>query len=500
MTTKLTRRAMIAGLSLFGSTALANAPLTSLRPQARQSNLPRVRPRARFSTADMIAAAGLDGQVGFVIADAETGEILEAIDGATARPPASVTKAVTALYAIEALGGDYRFKTTVYGTAPIVNGALDGDLILAGGGNPNLLTDDLYALSETLKATGLKEVTGKFLVWGGALPGVEEIDDTQLDHLGYNPAVSGLNLNFNRVHFEWKREGSSYAVAMDARSETLRPPVSIARMRLADRSSPVYAYQDGGGVDQWTVARGALGKAGSRWLPVRYPALYAGDVFRTFMKDHGLDLPVATRIPTLPDAQVLADHESESLTGVMRAMLRFSTNLTAEAAGMTASAALTGQRRGLRTSALGMTRWATARAGITPAFVDHSGLGDQSRIAASDMVTLLNAQDVRGRLSPILKSITMRDSEGRPIKDAPGDVRAKTGTLNFVSTLAGYLTTSGGRTLSFAIFAADLDARARGKAAGDEQPAGSITFNTKAKRLQQDILQRWALMGDLGGT
>jgi D-alanyl-D-alanine carboxypeptidase/D-alanyl-D-alanine-endopeptidase (penicillin-binding protein 4) len=52
--------------------------------------------------------------------------------------------------------------------------------------------------------------------------------------------------------------------------------------------------------------------------------------------------------------------------------------------------------------------------------------------------------------------------------------------------------TKGGRDLTFAIFAADLDARALGKVSNDEQPAGSITFNTRAKTLQQQLLRRWA--------
>ena len=67
----------------------------------------------------------------------------------------------------------------------------------------------------------------------------------------------------------------------------------------------------------------------------------------------------------------------------------------------------------------------------------------------------------------------------------------------FVSCLAGYIRTASGRDLAFAIFAADLEARERGKRTGEEQPAGSITFNTKAKRLQQLLLQRWAALNDI---
>ena len=144
-----------------------------------------------------------------------------------------------------------------------------------------------------------------------------------------------------------------------------------------------------------------------------------------------------------------------------------------------------------------MGRWTTARAGIKPVFEDHSGLGDASRISAADMVRFLTAERAQAQLRPIMKLIPMQDEDRQTIKDHPATVQAKTGTLNFVSSLAGYIRTASGRELAFAIFAADLDARERGKASGDERPAGSITFNTKAKRLQQVLLQRWAAVHDL---
>ena len=70
---------------------------------------------------------------------------------------------------------------------------------------------------------------GKFYVYDGALPNLDEIDESQLDQSGYNPAISGLNLNFNRVHFEWKREGGAYTVMLDARSINFRPAVTVAK-------------------------------------------------------------------------------------------------------------------------------------------------------------------------------------------------------------------------------------------------------------------------------
>ena len=72
---------------------------------------------------------------------------------------------------------------------------------------------------------------------------VARIDRKQPDHAGYNPAVSGLSLNYNRVHFEWKRSASGYVTTMDARTNKYRPAVSVAKMKVSNRDLPVYTYK-----------------------------------------------------------------------------------------------------------------------------------------------------------------------------------------------------------------------------------------------------------------
>ena len=483
----LSRRALlIGGVSSFATSICADAPLTSLRPVARALSENGVE---RF-----IDRAGLAGKVGFVAADLATGQIVEAVSPDLPQPPASVTKAFTALYGLETLGSDFQFETRLIAAGDVQDGVLDGDLILAGGGDPNLVTDDLAALAQSLKAAGLREVKGDFLVWDDALINLDEIDPAQADYLGYNPTVTGLNLNFNRVHFEWKRTDEAFTTAMDARSENHRPAVTVSRMQIVDRASPVFTYRDNGDVDDWTVAKSALNNAGSRWLPVRHPALYCGEVFASFARSQGIVLKPAKEIAVLPDGPVLAVHRGLPLTGLMRAMLRFSTNLTAEATGLKATAVAADQNRGLRTSALSMARWAAARAsGIAPDFVDHSGLGDASRVTAADMTRFLMADGVKGALQPIMKDIPLVNAQREVIQNSAVSIRAKTGTLNFVSSLAGYMRTSSGRDLAFAYFAADLEARAEGKLHGSENPPGARSWNTKARSLQQRILQHWAL-------
>ena len=379
-------------------------------------------------------------------------------------------------------------------TSPVVNGTVDGDLILVGGGDPNMQTDQLAGLVDQTIAAGVTRVTGNFYVWDKLVPFVEEIDPPQLDHLGYNPSLGGLNLNFNRVHFEWRRFGDRHTVTVDARSANFKPSVYTTRVRIVDRAAPVFSYARDGHIDEWSVARSALGSDGSRWLPVRNPALYTADVFQTIARARGLPLPNPQKRDDLPAGTEIARYQSASLVPVLRDMLKFSTNITAEGVGLAASRVLDGTPLPLDRSAARMGGWAQAKAGITPAFIDHSGLGDSARLSARDMVALLQSDGAEQALWPILKEVVLLDGNGDTLRNFPADVHAKTGTLNFVSALSGYIRTDGERHLAFAIFSANLRAREEGKASAAERPAGARSWGRRARRVQQRLIQRWALL------
>jgi D-alanyl-D-alanine carboxypeptidase/D-alanyl-D-alanine-endopeptidase (penicillin-binding protein 4) len=140
-----------------------------------------------------------------------------------------------------------------------------------------------------------------------------------------------------------------------------------------------------------------------------------------------------------------------------------------------------------------MSAWAHTRLGTRHLnFVDHSGLGGASVVSTSDMVRLLAAPGVEPLLGPILKPIAVLDPDRNLIKNSGISIAAKTGTLDFVSTLSGYVTAPDGRPMAFAIFTGDLPKRSAAKAAGEAVPQGARTFNTRAKKLQQVLLQRWA--------
>ena len=210
----------------------------------------------------LVAASGVSGEVAYAVAEATQGDMLEVRGPVLRLPPASVAKTVTSLYALEHLGPEFRFATRVLATGPVASGVVQGDLILVGSGDPTLDTDALAGLAAQVKAAGISSVTGRFLVYDGALPPIDQIDGAQTEYAGYNPTISGLNLNYNRVHFEWRRLGADYSLKMDARAEKFAPDVRIAHMQIAVRDVPVFDHQAGQGRDEWTVSRAALGNGG----------------------------------------------------------------------------------------------------------------------------------------------------------------------------------------------------------------------------------------------
>lgn len=489
----LNRRKFLTGLTLAGIPGLAKgfAPETTPLPLPRPGGGKAI---GHPGLEQLVAEAKLGGKVSCVVADARTGEVLEGLRPVLAQPPASVAKAITSLYALEALGPGYRFRTRVIATGPVQGGIVQGDIALVGGGDPLLNTDNLFVLARKLKDAGVRGATGKFIVHGGGLPVIDQIDAAQPAHVGYNPAVSGLILNFNRVYFEWKRDGNGYSVVMDARSEKLRPRVSVARMKIVDRKSPTYTYARRNGRDEWSVARGALGKGGGRWLPVRDPLNYAGEVFRSLARSHGIELKKAKAASgAVPRGTVLSEHVSVDLTHVIKGMLKYSTNITAEVLGLMATAKRGKTPSSLKASANEMSHWLSQRLRAKrPKFVDHSGLGDASRITSHDMVRALTEVGVDGPLIRLMKQISMKDAAGKVDKSHPLKVFAKTGTLNFVSALAGYVRTPDGRQLAFAIFSSDTNRRASLSRAQRDRPEGGRAWTRRARRMQQRMLERWA--------
>ncbi|WP_374633586.1 D-alanyl-D-alanine carboxypeptidase/D-alanyl-D-alanine-endopeptidase [Paracoccus sp. (in: a-proteobacteria)] len=463
----LSRRGFLTGLGLL-----------ALTPQLA----PGLAPGLAHAQAYLPSDPDIAGTLAYAVLDPATGEVLAQRAADLSLPPASTLKTVTALYALDRLGEGHRFGTRV-----IRSGNM---LILAGGGDPVLDTDALGELAarvaEAEKASGLPPPTA-FMVWGGALPRIERLDAVQDEHLPYNPSVSGMVLNFNRVHLGWRRGKAGHELSLQARGSKLSPRAYTVAIAPVDRRLPLFAYDGSGKRESWTVARSALGQSGSRWLPVRRPELYAGDVFQTLCRARGLVLPNPAVIELLPEGTEIARHDSPPLREIVAGMMEYSTNLTAEVLGLAASGA-----GDIPASARAMEEWLRMR-GVSGdyRFHDHSGLSPENRMTARAMAQTVagpgGARDLRG----VMKDIALRDAKGKRI-DSPISIQAKTGTLNFVSNLTGYAQKDG-RQLVFSILILD-EARHRASQ-GQELPEGVIGWTKRAKAAQQGLIEGWFAAG-----
>ena len=481
---RLTRRQLLAGIA-------ASLPLGAYgqvaRPPARAG---RITPPLGLE--QILRNSDLGRNAGFALLDLQSGRELEAHNPRLARPPASVTKIMTALYAEAKLGAGYRFETQILATGTLANGTLSGDLYLVGSGDPQLDTDDLNALVAQIRAAGVRRIAGRYFVVSSALPWISQIDEGQPLQAGYNATVAGLNLNFNRVYFDWKRESGGYRVSLDARSERVRPQVSVAQMRVVRRASPVYGYERRGGIERWSVSSAALGRSGGRWLPVRDPARYAAEVFQVLAAAEGITLPQALAATQAPQGRVLARVLSNDLRRIQREMLRYSNNLTAEVLGLAATKSAGGRGDSLRRSAQEMARWVTRQSSRSrPNLYNHSGLSDQSRMTAREMTSFLAKADSQMGLSNILRESGLENGRGDEVEMPGIRILAKSGTLDFTRGLAGYIEKDGQNRFAFAIFAADMAARrAMTQEAG--HPPGARRWRDRAKAQEKALLYRWA--------
>jgi D-alanyl-D-alanine carboxypeptidase/D-alanyl-D-alanine-endopeptidase (penicillin-binding protein 4) len=174
-------------------------------------------------------------------------------------------------------------------------------------------------------------------------------------------------------------------------------------------------------------------------------------------------------------------------------MLKFSTNLTAEVVGLTATRKRGGRATSLKASAKDMSRWAnTALSMGNASFTDHSGLSDASKVSAQGMLNAMIVARRRAGFAQLLKPFAMRDAKRKLIKNHPIKVNAKTGTLNFVSALSGYITAPDGKQLAFAMICADTNRRRGIKKSNKEAPQGGRAWNRRAKALQQKLIERWS--------
>ncbi|MFQ5565215.1 MAG: D-alanyl-D-alanine carboxypeptidase/D-alanyl-D-alanine-endopeptidase, partial [Paracoccaceae bacterium] len=444
------------------------------------------------------------GVSGWIVVDLDSGEIVDQHLADTSFAPASVAKLPTTLYALDRLGPEHRFETRLAIAGEQRGETLLGDLILIGGADPELDTDDLEVLVTQARERGLGRVTGRFLVDGSAWPRLAAIDGGQPVDAAYNPSLSGLNLNFNRVRLKWDARGNADTLRVSAKADRLDPEVAGVQVALASApDAPMFSHTLEGGAEIWRMSERGFRGRGARWLPVRRPELYAGEVFRGLAWTEGIALNPAKEGAAPEGAVVIARHRSRPLAPMLEAMLRYSTNLTAEMVGLAASRAGGAEPATLADSAAAMNAWAAEVAGFAPGdpgfrLTNHSGLAADSRVSPRRLAAFLAAMARRhsepgrryprlpGGLTDLLRDYNVA-ARGIDLDTRNLDIAAKTGTMDYVRGLAGYIATPSGRRLVFAIFSNDLDRRRPGVRRINRR------WMARARAFERALIRNWII-------
>lgn len=489
-------RVSLLGAALASGCATGAAPATTAPPAVTAPPpevtppgpaVPASRNRAEIlaGTLDAVLASPTfhRASVGVVVRSLDTGATLFRRNGQTWLVPASTMKVLTAVAAAERLGWGYRFETRLFATGPIVNGVLDGDLLVVGTGDPTInprhpaRADAFDRWAEALRARGVRRINGHVVGDDSAIapPG-----------LGIGWAWDDLVEDYGAAYGALQYRDSVVEVTMGPGRTPGAPPVVYLSPANHGLLVDVQAVTSAEGTPpSLSVSR----PLGTRFLEVRGQAplgsapmtlpvavanpthYFTGELRATLQRrgivvdGQGVDIDDASDRPRAGDGTLLLVDQSAPLAEIVQQMLEWSLNNYAES--LVVALDQTAPASG--TEGVGVLRDTLTGLGVPPESYhtrDGSGLSRNDYLSADALVAVLTAAWDRPHLRDTLKGVLPvaggDGTLGRRLKGTPGEGRvfAKTGSMSNVRSLAGYVDTLAGESLAFAIISNGFDVRA----------------------------------------
>lgn len=415
-------------------------------------------------------------QWGLLVVDPGRGETLYARNADKLFMPASNQKLLTGSTALAQLGPDFRWPTTLFARGPVRNGVLDGDLVVRGSGDPSISTSvykdaliPLRALADSLRAHGVTRVRGRVVAapspftdsplgFGWAWDDLDEPYSAGVDALYFNEGFTQMAV------FGGASPGDPVRVA--TRPASTYPPL-IVRAITVERGLRGAGNADSLGV--WP--RIVIGQDSSHRGVLVTGTIAAGDsvvqelAFRDQPAAFVAALREALRASGIAVDEMRTDSTArlDSLAGMwsppLRELMPFfekpSQNQIGELLFKTLALAKTGV--GTADSAQQVvTRqllaWGAAPDGF--AVRDGSGLSRHDYVSPRTIVIVLDAMRRSPNFRLFYDALPIAGVDGtirNRMKGTPaaGNVHAKTGTLDKVRSLSGYVTTADGHMLLF---------------------------------------------------
>jgi D-alanyl-D-alanine carboxypeptidase/D-alanyl-D-alanine-endopeptidase (penicillin-binding protein 4) len=432
---------------------------------------------------------------GIEVRSLATGRTLYALNPGKAFRPASTLKLVTTAAALDAFGPDARPLTTLQTAGRQDSlGRILGDLFLVGGGDPNLSarfspgrpTAAFEAMAEALLAAGVRRVEGRVVGHEGAFVGDRRGTSWTWEDLawGHGTEVSALSFADNLVEAtltpgERTSDPALLGLVPDAGCLNV---VSAVTTRESPAGAGPAAVDDSEAAKELVLLRepgsnevrltGRL-PIGGQWkarLAVADPASCAAAVFASVLEARGIGVTggVATSSAPLPaGARVLAAYDGVPMAQVIQVVNKESQNLHAEMLLRLVGLKLKGE--GSAPQGRAAIAEILKRLGVDDqgwALADGSGLARTALLTPRGAVALLQAMDRHPHAAVYRESLPIAGVDGTLEKRMRGTaaekrVLAKTGTLQLSNALAGYVTTTRGERLAFALFVNNHAGRGR---------------------------------------
>jgi D-alanyl-D-alanine carboxypeptidase/D-alanyl-D-alanine-endopeptidase (penicillin-binding protein 4) len=402
------------------------------------------------------------------VQDARTDEILMAHNSDMPRQPASTIKVLTSIVALDTLGPAYTWTTRAYTTAPVKQGVLDGDLVIVGGGDPYMVAERWWSFVMQLRQTGLTVINGDILIdrsFFAPLPEDRGSFDSQPER-SYNVVPDALMVNFQTATFSI---GSGYvapgspnkfaSVSVDPMPANLDLNNNVrlgnGGCRRAQQGLRFDTPQGASG--NALVIRGVVPRNCGRYSTSRAIMSapdFAYGTFRTLWEQSGGSIKGKLRLATLPPkSQLLFEYNSLTLAEVVRLLNKFSNNVMARHLFLTLGAEKFGAPATTDNGRRAIMGWLGEQHIDIPGLVldNGSGLSRDERISARGLAQVLRAGWHSQYMPEFVAALPLAGADGtlRNRFNAPamhGRIRMKTGHLDDVTSLAGYINAVSGNS------------------------------------------------------
>ena len=377
---------------------------------------------------------------------------------AVAMNPASVMKLVTTYAALDLLGPSYTWATPVFVEGAIRDGTLYGNLTIQGQGDPKLVMERLWLLLRRVQGLGIKTIAGDIVLDRAAFD-VPPTDPASFDGeplRPYNAAPDALLINYRSVVVTFVPDASNTfarvqydpplgGVEMQATVPLLTGDCGDYRSALkADFTQP----------QRIRFAGGYAASCGEKVWPVAYidPASYASRAVQGLWQEMGGQLNGVVRLGSVPaDASWKPAFEVRSppLAEIIRDINKFSNNVMAQQVFLTLGRAAD-RPASFALAQANVLRWWKERisADDLPLMDNGSGLSRQERISAQALGRLLQVAYQSPAMPELISSLPIAGVDGtlRRMKNKSGGIaHLKTGSLNNVVAVAGYVHTASGK-------------------------------------------------------